>query len=193
MKTEPQPTRNRSPRQRNWDGHRLLAPVLCWAACCSVTHKKRLAGHRSCSFAVRSESAYSRLSRVGLICDVGFRNRLRNCPTATVMANGWAARLAGDESANASCVGRRVRDYRLWPKPLTWPCQPEYPSSQIVCLHQRQRTTRKVKSLVNILSFLLIVTLPGHLPKIVNDALMQPNDQAQAQPPTATLERKEKD
>lgn len=175
MKTEPQPTRNRSPRQRNWDGHRLLAPVLCWAACCSVTHKKRLAGHRSCSFAVRCESAYSGLSRVGLICDVGFRNRLRNCPTATVMANGWEACLAGDESAIASGLRATNPRVRPGPKPLTWPCQPEYPSSQIVCLHQRQRTTRKVKSLVNILSFLLIVTLPGHLPKIVNDALMQPN------------------
>src|SRR5437016_2686558 len=50
--------------------------------------KMRLAGHRSCAFGVRCEPAYSRVSRVGLKCDVGFRNRLRNCPMAAETASG---------------------------------------------------------------------------------------------------------
>ena len=32
MRTEPQPTETREPRQRNCDGQRLLAPVTCWAS-----------------------------------------------------------------------------------------------------------------------------------------------------------------
>ena len=132
--------------------------------------KNRLAGHRSCSFVVKREPAYSSLSHVGLSCDVGLRNHLRDCPMITAMISGC---FIGAESEQPRITAR------LFPISTLGPASLSIRLVRLPVVTATEHNTENQKfGQHGVLSFGCYSTW-GTRPKVMNDERMCPNSGTQ--------------